>query len=306
MDRKQRQLDRMIEEVSRGRRTLTTIGDPRVREAVRIALRLHADRPAELDDYARMRMRARILSGLEPRTASFADRVAMGFELLARPAPYIVRIVATAVIAASICMGATVASVETNSNDLFYPLKLASEDGRLALAGAPGDRAAVELSIAEHRLAEAERSAADGRTSDALVASAGYTQHIALAAAELGPEADSATLGTQLETTFNAQRGRAQALAAALAVDARTAQSSQVLAMLGAPSIAIGRTRAERVAETAAGLAIDLAHVAVGSAPRSAAAARAVHNAALAARAAADKLQNALNGRTKPTVGRAP
>jgi hypothetical protein len=229
----------------------------------------------------------------------------MVFELLARPAPYIVRVIATAVIAGSICMGAAVASVDTDPGDLFYSLKLASEDGRLALASAPGDRAAVELSIAEHRLAEAERFAADGRTSDALVASAVYSQHIASAAAELGPEVEGALLGTQLETAFNAQRARAQILALALSYETKTARSSQVLAMIAAPSNALGRTRIEWVAETAAALAIDLADVA-GESSSASVAVQTTRRAAMAARAAADKLQNALNGKPKPTVGRAP
>jgi hypothetical protein len=343
MDRsEQRRLDQLIEEVSRGQRELASIRDAKLREGVRIALRLHADRPSPLDGYARMRMRARVLSGLEARSTSLGDRVTAVFELLARPAPYIVRAVAILAIALSVCLGVAVASMDANPDDLLYPLKLASEDGRLSLAIAPADRAAVELSIAEHRLAEAERFAADGRTSDALVASAVYTQHIASAAAELGPEAEGATLGAQLETTFIAQRERANTLAATLSAKTKSAQSSQVLAMIAAPSSALGRTQVERVAETAAALATDIADVAAvaaggasaapapassravvvtsaadkptarvlpslsAPAPGAAAAATATRKAATEARAAADKLQNAINGMTKPTVGRAP
>ncbi len=361
----QRRLDLLIDEVSRGQRELAGIRDAKLREAVRIALRLHADRPSPLDAYARMRMRARVLSGLEARSSSLGDRVAMVFELLARPAPYIVRAVAVLAVALSVCLGVAVASMDANPDDLLYPLKLASEDGRLSLAVAPADRAAVELSIAEHRLAEAERFAADGRTSDALVASAVYTQHIASAAAELGPEAEGATLGAQLETTFKAQRERAHTLAAALSVETKSSQSSQVLAMIAAPSSASGRTQVERVAETAAALATDIADVAAQAAggpapappssrtmvvtsattiataktnapslasttalaavptavnaptekvlpsvstpaPGAAAAATATRKAAADARAAADKLQTAINGMATPPVGRAP
>ncbi len=226
-----------------------------------MALRLHKQAPAAPDAYARARMRARVMTGLRPRKPTLRDNAWTALELLGRPAPYIVRGVALGAVLLTLGMGAVVSSAETLPDDLLYPVKIATEQVRLALADAPGDRAGVELSIAEHRLAEAERLAGSGRTSDALVASAMFSQHIASAAAELAPQPET-DLGAQLETAFNAQRDRAQALATTLESSVQSARGAQVLALIAAPSVAPGATRLERIAETAASVAGVLADAA--------------------------------------------
>lgn len=261
----QNRLDRLIGEVARGERDLSSIRDARLREAVRLALRLHQDPPSAPDAYTRARMRARIMAGLRPRRPTLLDNAWTALELLARPAPYIVRGIATASVLVCLGMGAVVASADSLPDDALYPLKLASEQVRLALADAPGDRAGVELSIADHRLREAETLAGNGRTSDALVASAMYSQHIASAAAELAPEANT-DLGTQLESTFSAQRERAQALASTLATDVKSERGAQILALIASPTMAPGATKIERVADTAATLAVGLADAAEAAA----------------------------------------
>ncbi len=262
-----KRLEKLIGEVSRGERDLSSIRDPELREAVRIALRLHKGVPEAPDAYTRARMRARIMARLQPHRPTLWDNAWTAVELLSRPAPYIVRGIGFAVLLVCVGMGTVVASADTLPDDLLYPLKLASEQVRLALADAPGDRAGVELSIADHRLREAEALAGSGRTSDALVASAMYSQHIASAAAELAlqpqnDQDDRADLGAQLESTFGAQRDRAQSLAATLATDVKSARGAQILALIAAPSLAPGATKIERVAETAATLAVDLANAA--------------------------------------------
>jgi hypothetical protein len=261
---KQETLDRLIGEVARGERTLAGIGDPELREGVRIALRLHKD--AEdlpgLDEYMRMRVRARVMAGLRPRAPTLRDNAWTALWYLGRPAPYIVRAVALSALIVATGMGATVASADSLPDDLLYPVKIAAEGVRLALAGAPQDRAAVELSIAEHRLAEAEKLAIIGRVSDARVVSAVYSAHIAAAAAELSAEAEDSAVVAQLESSFNAQRERAQRLADTLAADAGYARAAEMLAMIASPTMAPGLTQVERVAETAASLATDLADAA--------------------------------------------
>ncbi|HEU5288821.1 MAG TPA: DUF5667 domain-containing protein [Candidatus Limnocylindria bacterium] len=232
--------------------------DDRLRDAIRIALRIHRQTAEAPDDYTRLRIRARVLGNLRPRGAGLADHAWTALELLARPAPMIARSFALAALLVAVGMGATVASADTLPDDLLYPVKVAAEGVRLALAGAPEDRAEVELSIAEHRLREAERLAASGRTSDALVAAAVYSQHIAWAAAELAPRSDSSDLPQQLESRFAVQRDRAQTLAASLANDAKSAPAARILAMIGAPTLAPGVTGPQRVAYTAAGVAEQL------------------------------------------------
>lgn len=315
----QRKLERLIAEVARGERTLAGVTDPKLREAVRLALCLHKDSPAGPDELSRRRIRARVMAGLRPHRPTLRDNAWAALWYLGRPAPYIVRSVALVAIVLCAGMGATLASSDSLPDDPLYSVKLTTESVRLALADAPQDRAAVELSIAEHRLVEAEKLASSGRTTDALVASAVFSQHIASAAAELAPEADSETVGAQLESSFNAQRERAQTLAILLSLDERSAKGGEILAMIAAPTMAPGRTQVERVAETAASMAYELAGAAddeaeqqsstatatprpttssarpaVTANPRASAAAKATRNAADKARAAAEKLKKAL------------
>jgi hypothetical protein len=256
-------LDTLIGQVARGERTLQGIHDPELREAVRVALRMHEDAPSGPDEYTRRRMRARVMSGLRPHRPTLRDNAWAALWYVGRPAPYIVRSVALAAILICSGLGATITSAESLPDDVLYPVKIAAESVRLALAGAPEDRAAVELSIAEHRLVEAEKLAASGRSSEALVASAIYSQHIASAALELATQADqSISVNAQLEQSFSAQRGRAQALATLLALDESSARGAQVLAMIASPTLAPGRTQVERIAETAASMAVDIADAA--------------------------------------------
>jgi hypothetical protein len=269
------------------------------------------------------------MAGLRPQRPTLLDNAWAALWYLGRPAPYIVRSVALVAIILCSAMGATLASSDSMPDDALYSVKLATESVRLALAEAPQDRAAVELSIAEHRLVEAEQLASSGRTSDALVASAVFSQHIASAAAELAPEADSATLGAQLESSFNAQRERAQSLSVLLSQDERSAKGGEVLAMIAAPTMAPGRTLVERIAETAVSVADGLADAADDDAaqatailatatprpttssvrpsatanPRASAAAKATRNAADKARAAAEKLKKTLREREQRHQG---
>lgn len=272
------------------------------------------------DDETRRRMRAQVMARLHPQKPTLLDNAWAALWHLSQPAPYIVRSVAIAAIIVCSGMGATLASADALPDDPLYQVKIASETVRLALAGTNEDRAAVELTIAEHRLVEAESLASSGRTSDALVASANYSQHIASAAAELAPQFESAAVNAQLESSFNAQRERAQALATVLSLDVRSAEGGQILAMIAAPSLAPGRTQLERVAETAASVADDLADAADAAAAelpstrsasptprrtgepkasthapaRASDAAKAARSAAEKARASADKLKKAI------------
>ncbi|OLC55511.1 MAG: hypothetical protein AUH85_09140 [Chloroflexi bacterium 13_1_40CM_4_68_4] len=260
-----KRLDQLIDEVARGERQLSSISDPKLREAVRLALRLHDDAPVAPDAYAKRRMRARVMVGLEPHRPTLLDNAWTALELLARPAPYIVRGVAISVVIACLGMSTIVASADTLPDDLLYPVKLATEQVRLALADAPGDRASVELSIAAHRLSEAEQLATNGRTSDALVATALYSQHVATAAAELASQSEASDLDAQLQAAFNAQRDRAQFLAVTLAADVKSARGAQILAMIASPTYAPGQTKIEQVAIAAASVAQQLA-IAAGQA----------------------------------------
>lgn len=256
-----KQLDRLIDEVARGDRELSSIRDASQREAVRIALRLHKESAQEPDAYTRIRMRARVLGTLRPRHATLRDHAWTALELIARPAPYLMRAIAVASVLVCFGMGAIVASADTMPDDLLYPVKLGTETVRLGLAETDAERAVIELSIAEHRLHEAERLAASGRASDALVASAMYSQHVAWAAADLAPQAPS-DLALQLEQRFDADRTRAQTLASTLSANTKSAGAARVLMLLAQPTALPGDTGMQRVASTAAGVAEQLVQVA--------------------------------------------
>src|SRR3977135_1726033 len=81
-------LDSLIESVARGERDLASIRDAKLRDAVRVALRVQMDTEIGLDTLARARMRDRVLGSLRPRPPTLADRVAVAFHMLPKPAPH--------------------------------------------------------------------------------------------------------------------------------------------------------------------------------------------------------------------------
>src|SRR5437867_3553374 len=176
---------KLIEEVARGDRLLEDIKDPQLRETVRLALRLHKDPYTAPDARTRSRIRARVLFGLHPHNATLVDRLAIAFELLGRPTPYAMRALAVGLVIVAIGASTAVVSSGTVADDALYSVKTTSEQMRLALATSPEDRAVVELSIAEHRLAEATALATLGDEDNAIVATSEYGEHMANAAAEL-------------------------------------------------------------------------------------------------------------------------
>jgi len=305
-------LDLLIESVARGERDLASVRDAKLREAVRVAIRMHMNAERGLDALARARMRDRVLGSIRPRRPTLADRTVVAFEMIAKPAPYALRVIAVAALFVATVAGATVASADTLPNDPLYSLKLAVEDLRLTLALSAEDRASVQLSIAEHRLAEAEALATSGRDEDTLVVSSTYSQQIAEAAAELAElealQPEVAALITQLDDRFNEQRLRMQTLATKLSADPVTVRASEILAVIAAPTLAPGLLGVQRIAETAAGVAEDLAsHSATPATPRASPQPRTartvevVRRNAEHARAAADRAKN--NGKNKQNAG---
>ena len=254
-----------LESVARGVRRLEEIRDPILREAVAAALRLR-ERELRLDRASRDRMRNSVLTALAPARPTAVDRAYAFFAVVGKPAPVLVRGLAVAVIVASALGAATVASVDSLPDDPLYGLKLAGEQLRLAVAVSPEDRAAVELSIAEHRLDEAERLAASGREDDAIIATAGYGSSIADAAAELATVEQSgpgtSRLVAQLQTSLAASQQRVAATAAKLAADPRTANTAQVLASVSATASPSKDSPAARIADQAAAITARLATVA--------------------------------------------
>jgi hypothetical protein len=230
----------LIEEVARGERLLEEINDPELRETVRLALRLHKDPYSGPDAKTRSRIRSRVFRTLSPRPASLADRVAVTFEILAKPAPYAMRAFAIALIVAAIGASTALVSAGTVADDPLYSVKLASEQVRLALAATPQDRAIVELSIAEHRLAEAATLASGGFDDDVMVATSEYGEHLANAAAELAQveslTPETATLVTQLQRKIGEHRATAAAVVARLADDPSTAPAAAALSVLATTS----------------------------------------------------------------------
>ena len=213
--------------------------------------------PDDLNDDERARIRYQVLSSLRGRETTLGDRVYDVVAFAALPAPHIVRALAIATILVGIVATATVASADSLPDDALYGMKLAGEQMRLALALSPEDRAAVELSMAEHRLKEAERLALDGRTSDALVATSSYGEHLATAAAALATiERLDPTAGPvvdRLRQRLVEQQRRAGDIATHLASDpgSLTAPVFRTIAS-GAPLSAGGLPLSAQIAEHAA------------------------------------------------------
>ena len=271
----------LIEEVARGERLLEEIKDPELRETVRLALRLHKDPYSGPDAKTRSRIRSRVFRTLRPGPASLADRIAITFEILAKPTPYAMRAFAIALVV--VCVGASTALVSagTVADDPLYSVKIASEQVRLALAATPEDRAIVELSIAEHRLAEAATLATGGYDDDVIVATSEYGEHLANAAAELAQvesiTPETATLVTQLQQKIDEHRATAAAVSARLADDPTTAPAAAALAVLATTNVpSQDLSPAAAIAEQAADAADRAATVAEQKVtPRSSAAPRA-------------------------------
>jgi len=253
-----------LEAVARGVRLLEEVRDPELRDAIRAAIGMPPETPV-LDGPRRARMRRGVLVA-EPRGPRLSDRLVAVFTVLAFPAPYAVRALAICALVVGALAGTAVASADAMPDDARYPVKLTAEHLRLTLAVAPADRAAVELSLAEHRLSEAEQLAAEGRESDALVATSAYAAHLASAAAELS-EVDALApraiaLLTQLEARLIEQRTRAAQTAERLMSDPRTALAGVVLSAIATAPEGRGPTTASRIADSASAVSSRLAGVA--------------------------------------------
>jgi hypothetical protein len=265
--RSARDTAKLIEEVARGDRLLEDIKDPQLRETVRLALRLHKDPYSAPDARTRSRIRSRVLFGLHPRHATLLDRVAVAFEVLGRPTPYAMR--ALAVGLAIVVIGASTALVSsgTVSDDALYSVKITSEQVRLALATSPEDRAVVELTIAEHRLAEATALATLGNEDDAIVATSEYGEHMANAAAELAQvealQPETATLVVQLQQRIDEHRATAAAVVARLAEDPNRSSAAAALSAVASRGTASADlSPAAAIAQDAADTADEAASVA--------------------------------------------
>jgi len=258
---------KLIEEVARGDRLLEDIRDPQLRETVRLALRLHKDPYSAPDARTRSRIRSRVLFGLHPRQATLVDRLAVAFEVLGRPTPYAMRALAVGLAIVVIGGSTALVSAGTVADDALYSVKITSEQVRLALATSPGDRAVVELTIAEHRLAEATALATLGNEDDAIVATSEYGEHMANAAAELAQvealQPTTATLVIQLQQRIDEHRATAAAVVARLAEDPNRSSAAAALSALAARGTpAADLSPAAAIAQDAADTADEAASVA--------------------------------------------
>jgi hypothetical protein len=246
-----------LEAVARGVRRLEQIQDPILREAVAAALRL-SERDLRPDPASRVRMRNTVLAALEPAKPTTSDRVYGVFALIGLPAPILVRALAVGLVIAGILGGATVASADSLPNDALYGFKLAGEQLRLAIAISVEDRAAIELSIAQHRLDEAERLATSGLEDDCIIATASYGSSLADAAADLAiaesTDPATAALVVQVQAALTLSQQRVATTATRLAADPRTAVAAAVLGSVSATSSPSKDSPATKIADQAAAI----------------------------------------------------
>ncbi|MGH2378557.1 MAG: DUF5667 domain-containing protein, partial [Candidatus Limnocylindria bacterium] len=223
--------------------------------------------PDDLDDDRRARMRREVLSRIEPRGPGLGDHAYAALTVLAAPAPFIVRAAVSAVLVVSLVASASVASADALPDEPLYGLKVAGERVRLQLARTPEDRAAVWLSMAEHRLAEAERLAVAGRESEAFVATSAYGTQLAEAAAELAAierlEANGPSVVARLRDRLADQQVRAADIAERLRSGSAGARSAPAFdTVASAPPADASGTISELIAEHAASVTDQVAAVA--------------------------------------------
>ncbi|HAF11456.1 MAG TPA: hypothetical protein DCK98_15435 [Chloroflexi bacterium] len=254
-----------LEAVARGVRRLEEIRDPILREAVAVALRLR-EREFRVDPVSRIRMRNTVLAALAPARPTAAERAYGIFAIIGMPAPMLVRALVIVVLIAGLLGGATVASADSLPDEPLYAFKLAGEQLRLAIAVSAEDRACVEMSIAEHRLDEAERLASSGREDDAIIATADYGSSLADAAADLASvetsDPGTAALVSQLQTSITLSQQRVADTATRLAADPRTASTAEVLATVSATAAPSTVSPATRIADQAVAITAKLWSVA--------------------------------------------
>lgn len=221
-----------------------------------------------MDEDQRARIRYQVMSSLRGRPPTLGDRLYDAVALVALPAPHIVRVLVVLAVVVGVVASATVASADSMPDDALYGFKLAGEQVRLALATTPVDRAAVELSMADHRLAEAERLALDGDEIGALVATSTYGEHLAKAAAALAvverTEPATKPVLEQLKQKLAEQQRRAAEVAARLAADPAAQAVAPVFRTVAsvAPAAPSGVTVSEQIAEHAATVAEQLSRAA--------------------------------------------
>lgn len=212
-------------------------------------------------------MRREVLSKVRAQGPTFSDHLYVALSVLAAPAPYIVRAGVALVLVGALVASATVASADALPDEPLYGVKVASEQVRLTLAQTPEDRAAVWLSMAEHRLAEAERLAIAGREPEALVATSAYGTQLAEAAAELAAierlQQNGPRVVARLKERLSAQQVRATDIAERLRrgnANARSAPAFDTVA--SAPPADPSGTLSELIAEHAASVTDQVAAVA--------------------------------------------
>jgi len=228
--------------------------------------------PDDLDDEQRARIRRQVLGNVRPLRRTFGDRLGDRaydvLAVLALPTPHIIRAIVAVAVIVSIIGTASVASADALPEQPLYAVKVAGEQVRLVLARTSEDRASVELSMAEHRLTEAERLALDGRGSEALVATSAYGTHLANAAAELAAierlNAAAQPVIDRLKQRLAQQQQHAAAVAARLVDDPVTTGAAQLFQTVAsfAPALPSGSTVSEGIAAHAANIAGQLATVA--------------------------------------------
>src|SRR2546428_1110669 len=202
------QLDMATDAMRAGRNVESIDGE--LRDLVRLAAGIRNDREA-LTPERRAALKARILRRLDAATGpTLAERAALAARLLARPLPLVARAAVIVLLLASLGAGATLASADAVPDDTLYGVKLSSEQMRLALAQTPEDRAAVELTIAEHRLQESTSLAGQDRDAEADAAVSEFGEHLAVAAAYLedAAPASSSALVAQLRNRLVQQQDR--------------------------------------------------------------------------------------------------
>ncbi|MDE3112712.1 MAG: hypothetical protein KGK34_07180 [Chloroflexota bacterium] len=188
--------------------------------------------------------------------------------IVALPAPHLVRAAVAAVVLLGLVGSATVASADALPTEPLYPVKVASEEIRLALAQSPEDRAAVQLSMAEHRLDEAERLALRGIQPEAIVAGSTYAADLAGAAADLASveraAPDGAAVVARLKERLAEQQARAARVARELASEPRGEAIAPVFRTVAsfAPPAPSGTSVSEAIAEHGADVAGQIATVA--------------------------------------------
>jgi hypothetical protein len=200
-------LTNCINEIKSGKATLAECLNryPALRSELepllKLALNIQAPPDIKLDAQYKQAARARLLQQIRPpqekKSRSFADILSLGIPRSLAPARIAISVIVIVILLSALAGGTAYASQSSLPGDLLYPVKIATEDARILIAGDNITKAELNLRFAQTRLEEMGKLASDDEfsdESDTKTAINGYRKNMEAARQQVGNITDNSTV----------------------------------------------------------------------------------------------------------------